>query len=250
MRAALPEGSFDDEVLELRNYLDDDEIDNVPPWYPDEVRAKRIVEVCSAAHLGELIDAGLVGNREDFKVDRHGFQSGNPFGAEPADSLLEHVMPNLGKMRVCLERGNIDMHMSELINDREHGGDKICAYLEIASADLQVSDESMIAGIKMLLEYCSFNPINDITLAMIFGLSDRFPETHDFLDEMYDAPPLGTADAPIGFARIGKVLAAQRERRALQLAFLGWSERAGTFAPGGVGFKRDREMYESGALLA
>lgn len=250
MRAALPDGSYDDEVLDLKNHLDDDddEIDR-PPWYPDEVRAKRIVEVCSAAHLAVLIDAGLVGNREDFKVDENAFSPGSAFGAEPADSLLEHVMPNLEKMHVCLVRGNIDMHISALINARECGGDKICAYLDIASNDPKVSGESLIAGIKLLLKYCDYNPVNYITCSVVSKRLTR-PGTREFLDEMDDAPSLGTSAVPIGFARISKVLAAQRERRALQLAFLGWSENAGTFAPGGVGFKRDREMYESGKLLA
>ena len=238
MRAALPEGSYDDEVLDIGNYLDYDD-DDMPACYPDYVRAKRIVEVCSAAHLALLIDCGLVGNRDDFADD-------------PDNSLLEHVMPDLEKMRVCLERGDIDMHIcrGHEYFDRCYNEDKICAYLVRGGGEgNRGTGESPTAGLELLLAHCDYNPIYDATLATAYDLRVRSPETFEFLDEMQFAPPLGTADVPVGFARIGKVLAAQRARRALQIAFLGWLERAGTFGPNGVGFKRDRALYESGALL-
>jgi len=250
MRAALPEGSYDDEALDIRDFLGGG--DDMPAGYPDYVRAKRIVEVCSAAHLALLIDGGLVGNRDDFSDDPD-------TSSEFLLSLLEYVMPDLEKMRVCLERGDIDMHSCFYANDgpsecfdRCYSEDKICAYLVWGGGDPcdRGAGESPTAGLELLLAHCDYNPIYTATLAAACDLRVSSPETFEFLDEMRFAPPLGTADAPVGFARIGKVLAAQRARRALQIAFLCWLERAGTFGPNGVGFKRDRALYESGALLA
>ena len=98
MRAALPADVYTDAVLKTENYIPSEAEwgEGEKESYADYVRGLRIVETCTADDLATLIDRGLVGNHEAFETDE------DRFGKYQL-SLLEHVMPDVDKMRVCLE---------------------------------------------------------------------------------------------------------------------------------------------------
>lgn len=236
IRNALPVGSYTDDELHLEEYVEFDDPE-MPDGYPDYMRAILIVGKCSADHLAILIKSGLVGNREDYKLDQDRYGSYNV-------SLLEHVMPDVEKMRVCLQLGDFNIHTSELLNDGrrecfDHGDghDKLCVYF--------CQGGESIDGLKLLLAHCDYNPVYEATLSAARDCKSRAPDTFAALEELTYARRFGTAETPVGFARISRVLAMERTNAAMKMAFLLWLERSGTFAPGGMGQKRDRRAFET-----
>jgi len=152
LRAALLPKQYDDNELKVADYVnnDSDEAER------DAVRCARIVEECTADELAKLLAAGLVGSREDFHEQFDGYDRCNDI------SLLEHVMPDVGKMRVVLEHDpTIDMHTSSVCRAVvpaawQVGDDKLCAYLHLGGHDVQ--------GILLLLAHFERNPVYDATL--------------------------------------------------------------------------------------
>jgi len=166
LREALLPRVYTDDELEVGDYIDD----NAEEAEHDRVRCERIVATCTGAELARLLAVGAVGSREDFR--RQGDDFGNYFDI----SLLEHVMPDVDKMRVVLEHDpTIDMHVSGVCRTFRvyrgfAGDDKLCAYLNCGGASVD--------GILLLLAHFEDNPVDPMTVRAAEDLHLRLRNTN------------------------------------------------------------------------
>lgn len=235
MRAALLPRVYSDEELDLADYVSDDDPE-MDDSYSDAIRAQLIIEVCTADEFATLIDRGLIGLRNDF--------SSEGYGVRPPTNvhLLEHVMPDEGKMRVCLERSHCDVDSSDWEADCGCGGnDKLSRYIH------ESGGSATVEGIKLILNAADYNLVYDATLAAArcSGMHVRSPQAFDLLERLEYAGTRGTDDAPVGFGRACSLLATTFRRHRLTAAFTDWLESSGVFSPNGVGGKRARREYDA-----
>lgn len=122
-------------------YTDDDLFDPDYEWededyHNDLTRAELLIEKCSSSEFKVLLDNGLVGNVRGFE---------NYTGHHT--HLIEYVMPDIDKMKVCLNHAFIDTHHSTLCSDYveryklyHYGNDMLLSYLYKGGGDCEAID--------------------------------------------------------------------------------------------------------------
>lgn len=142
---ALRPRVYTDDELDMENYMDDGHFDQD---YANLIRALRIVECCTAEELKVLIVGRLVANRKDYTQEYNTYK-GKYFNMH----LIEVVMPDIDKMRVCLENGTIDVHTSNMSEIAfgygfYYGDDMICSYMHNGGHDID--------AVHLLLEHTEY----------------------------------------------------------------------------------------------
>jgi len=170
---------FNDDELSTFDFCDRDE----PECYLDYIRSQQIIYACTADELNLLLKEGLVSNEKNKTGSKHGIDD---------EYLIEAIMPDSEKMRVCIafsddvDANNVDIGERDYSCDLYfysmcHCNDMIGEYIDRNGHDIQT--------LNLLIGSCYDHPIlcdNHINCARHRGFHARFPEFYSYLVELVD----------------------------------------------------------------